>query len=316
MAQLVEIMPISLTLFDGAAAPAGGEGTGQTGEVQATPASTRQGQTGEKQRVLYGKQPEAQPSAAGEEKADVVVTSNTLEDRRKAYRDMVNSEEYKDLYTEDTQRIINERFKKVKGLQESVDKAKPILDMLAQKYGVADGDTAKLAKAIENDDAYWSEDAEKAGMSVEQYKQYMRLQRDNQQLREEQQRRQAQESADRQLQQWYREGEELKAVYPSFDLQKEVQSGEFLAMLRSGVPVRHAYEVMHMDQIKAGVAAMQAKATEKQVVAGIRARGARPQENGTAAQSAFTIKDDVSKLTRKDRAEIARRVARGEQIKF
>ena len=33
-----------------------------------------------------------------------------------------------------------------------------------------------------------------------------------------------------------------------------------------------------MDQIKAGVAAMQAKATEKQVVDGIRAKGARPQE--------------------------------------
>ena len=89
-----------------------------------------------------------------------------------------------------------------------------------------------------------------------------------------------------------------------------------LSMLRAGVPVQHAYEVVHMDQIKAGVAAMQAKATEKQVVDGIRAKGARPQENGTTSQGAFIVKDDVSKLSKRDRAEIIRRAARGEHIEF
>ena len=59
-----------------------------------------------------------------------------------------------------------------------------------------------------------------------------------------------------------------------------------------------------------------ARAAEKQVVDTIRAKGARPAENGTAAQSAFTVKDDVSKLTREDRAEIARRAARGDSISF
>ena len=108
----------------------------------------------------------------------------------------------------------------------------------------------------------------------------------------------------------------MKGDYPSFDLGAESQNPQFLAMLRAGVPVQHAYEVVHMDEIKAGVAKLTAKATEKQVVSGIRAKGARPQENGTAAQSPFTVKDDVSKLTRKDRAEIARRVARGETISF
>lgn len=87
-------------------------------------------------------------------------------------------------------------------------------------------------------------------------------------------------------------------------------------MLRAGVPVRHAYEVVHMEEIKAGVAQLTAQATEKQVVDGIRARGARPQENGTTSQSAFTVKDDVSKLSKKDRAEIARRAMMGEKITF
>ena len=80
--------------------------------------------------------------------------------------------------------------------------------------------------------------------------------------------------------------------------------------------MQHAYEVCHLDDIKAGVAATQAQATEKQIVSSIRAKGARPQENGTAAQSAFVVKDDVSRLTKAERAEIARRAARGEIIEF
>lgn len=117
-------------------------------------------------------------------------------------------------------------------------------------------------------------------------------------------------------QKWYAEGEQLKADYPDFDLGTEARNPQFLSMLKSGVPVKLAYEVLHMDGIKAVVAQAAAQRTEKQVVDGIRAKGARPPENGTAAQSGFTVKDDVSKLTKKDRAEIARRAARGERITF
>ena len=87
-------------------------------------------------------------------------------------------------------------------------------------------------------------------------------------------------------------------------------------MLKAGVPVKLAYEVRHMDEIKAGVAQNTAKQTEKQVVESIRAKGSRPSENGTSSQSGFTVKDDVSKWSKKDRAEIAKRVARGETIKL
>ena len=160
--------------------------------------------------------------------------------------------------------------------------------------------------------AYWSEAAEEAGMSVEQYKQFQKLQRENQALLDEQRRRQRQQDAQQKLQKWYGEAEQVKAQYPGFDLSAEAKNPQFLSMLRAGVPVQHAYEVIHMDDIKAGVAQTAAKRTEKQVVDGIRAKGARPQENGTSSQSAFTVKDDPSKWSKKDREEVIRRVARGE----
>ena len=87
-------------------------------------------------------------------------------------------------------------------------------------------------------------------------------------------------------------------------------------MLKSGVPVEHAYKVLHMDELMQNVVQTTAQRAEKRVVDNVRSRGTRPPENGTASRSAITVKDDVSRLTKADRAEIAKRVARGEIVKF
>ena len=326
-----DILHVTLDLFDGAAGAAvsgAGEGTGSgtQGETQQTsPAATRRGSSGEYSNVKFGKQDQpaaaggqqANPSDAGEEskKQGVETTSDTLEDKRKAFRALVDGE-YKDQYTEDTQRIIDRRFRETKNLETQLSQQKPILDMLMQRYKIADGDLGKLTQAIENDNAYWSQAAEEAGMSVEQYKQFQKLQRENAQLLQAQRRSQSQQAAQQQLQKWYQEAEAMKADYPDFDLGRESQDPQFLSMLRSGVPVKLAYEVKHMDEIKSTVAQTTAQKTEKQVVEGIRAKGARPAENGTSSQSGFVVKDDPAKWTKKDRAEIVRRVQRGEQIKL
>ena len=89
-----------------------------------------------------------------------------------------------------------------------------------------------------------------------------------------------------------------------------------MAMLKTGLPMEHAYKVQHMDELIADARMTTAATVEKATIDNIRAKGARPQENGSSPQSAFTVKDDVSKLTKKDRAEIARRAARGERIEF
>ena len=325
-----DILRVTLDLFDGAAGAAAsgageGAGSGTQGETQQTsPAATRRGSSGEYSNVKFGKQDQpaaaggqqANPPDAGEEsKKGVVTTSDTLEEKRKAFRALVDGE-YKDQYTEDTQRIIDRRFRETKNLETQLSQQKPILDMLMQRYKIADGDLGKLTQAIENDNAYWSQAAEEAGMSVEQYKQFQKLQRENAQLLQAQRRSQNQQAAQQQLQKWYQEAEAMKADYPDFDLGRESQDPQFLSMLRSGVPVKLAYEVMHMDEIKSTVAQTTAQKTEKQVVEGIRAKGARPAENGTSSQSGFVVKDDPAKWTKKDRAEIVRRVQRGEQIKL
>lgn len=317
------LLDVVLDLFEGDGGGAAASPTsGAQGDTKAAPGTTRRGKTGD--NVLYGKQAamaaepavedEAEGSAAGSH-AEVKTTSNTLEERRKAFRELVKGE-YKDVYAEDTQRIIDRRFSETKTLQTQLETQQPLMDLLFQRYNVADGDVSKLLKAIESDTALWEQAAEEAGMSVEQFKEFQQYKRENARMLKEQQDREGREAMERQLKKWYGEAEQMKSLYPTFDLQTEVQDQRFLSMLKSGVPVQHAYEVLHMEDIKAAAAKHAAKITEKQIVDNVRARGSRPAENGTVSQSAFVVKDDVSKLTKADRAEIARRAARGEYITF
>lgn len=295
----------------------GGDGAGAEGGTTAPPAPTRQGKhTGE--QVLYGKQPAQEAPVAAEKtkkEGESKTTSDTLEERRKAFRDLIGGE-YKDLYTEETQRMLNRRFKETRSLQDQISGMKPVMDVLAQRYNVADGDPAKILQAVENDNAYWSEAAEEAGMDVDSYKAMQKLQRENAALQEMMKQQQRADAAQQFLQKVTGEAEALQKVYPSFDLQAELENQQFKNMIKAGVPMQHAFEVLHMDAVKAGIAAATSHATEQQLAERVRQQGARPDENGATSGSAFTVKDDVRKLTKKDRARIAQMVARGEKISF
>lgn len=320
MAKEKKLMKIVLDLFgeggDGAGASAQGDAQG------AAPETTRGSKSGET-KILYGKQSSESgeiatgakdPPAAGES-GKGQVTSDTLEERRKAYNELINGE-YKDFYTQDTQRIIDKRFRETKNLEAQLAKQQPLMDMLAQRYNVTDGDPGKLQKALDSDTVYWAQAAEDAGMTVEQYREFSRLKSQNKALLDAQQRRQNQDAAMQTLHKWTAEAEQLKAKYPKFDLDAECANRDFLSMLKSGVPVEHAYKVIHMDEIVNEAKMTTAAQTEKRVVDNVRAKGSRPAENGAAAQSGFIVKDDVSKLTKKDRAEIAKRVMRGDVVSF
>ena len=108
----------------------------------------------------------------------------------------------------------------------------------------------------------------------------------------------------------------MKSVYPSFDLRAELQNPRFTDLLRNNVDVRTAYEVIHKDEIIPAAMQFTARTVEQKLTNKVIANGARPVENGNSSQSATVVKSDVSQLSKADIAEINRRVARGEKIKF
>lgn len=311
---------ISLRLFDseggGAEAPA-------QGETQASAGNTRQSKSGALSDVKYGKQPEAETqtevqSAAETEKVkDVETTSDALEAKKKAFRELINGE-YKDLYTQETQRMIDRRFKEARENEKRMKAYQPVLDTLMERYGIEDGDAKRLMEAVDNDHAYWSEAAEAAGMSEDQYRAFRQLKRENAELLRAQQAQQQEALIRAQGEKWFKEAEAMKAnpMYQNFDLSQELQNQEFLSLLQAGTPMEHAYKVMHLDELMANAVQQAAVSTEKKVADSVRAKGSRPSENGTNSNSAFVTKTDPSKLTRADFEEIERRVARGERISF
>ena len=318
--KIKHLIPALLNLFDGeggAAAPAAGNGTqGET--TGAVPGNTRRGKTGEYDNVKFGKQPQATAETeatdapvAGEQQGETITTSNTLEERRKAYEAF--KAENKDLFAEDAQQMINRRFRETKTLEDKVSKAQPILDLLSSMLNI-EGDPDKLLTALQSNTNMWTAMAEEAGMEPEAYMKVKKVESENKAMKEMLRHQQAREMADAQVQKWMQEAEGVKAKFKSFDFETEMQNPMFKRQVQAGIPMEHAYKTIHFDEIMGEAMNVTAAQTEKKVVDSVRAKGSRPAENGAASQSAFTVKDDPSKWTKKDRAEVVRRARAGEMI--
>ena len=326
--ELKKMFKVDLQLFnDGGATGAEGSTATATENAPKTDVkpngSSRRSKSGEFDNVVFGKQEgttatdttsldtEGNPTGAG--KTDVSTTSDTLEARRKAYNELINGE-YKDLDQERFQQVFDRRFKEVKGMEAELELHREVIDMLKGRYGVEN--VTQLKTALAEDTEYWEKVAEEHGMTVEQYHAMQKLEQENKGLRAFRQQQIGQARAQQQIEAWNNEAKAVKEMYPSFDLNAEVKNKAFLDMLKNGLSMEHAYKVLHFDELTNEAARIAAQTADAQAQARIKQKASRPSENGTSSQSAAIVRSDVSSLTRAERAEIARRVQRGEKITF
>lgn len=116
---------------------------------------------------------------------------------------------------------------------------------------------------------------------------------------------------------WIKESEELRGLYPDFNLRKELKEDKlFSQLILGGAPVKAAYETVHRDEIIGGLMAYTADKVREQVVRDIETKGRRPLENGIASESAVVTAVDVNSLTSKDILKILKKVENGANIKF
>ena len=304
---------LSLQVFaEGAGGAGAGAGDGGTAEGQGVTAAAALPQTkGEKSNPLasvkYGIQEESAPAAG--------VQTVAQPDRNAVFEQLIKGE-YKDLYDAKVQNIVQNRLK---GSKETVDKfnaLSPTLELLASKYGVDATDIEGLTKAISEDDSYYEQEALEKGMTVQQLKEVKKMERENAELKAQMQEAQRQENGKKLYAAWMQQADEAKKVYPSFDLRAEMNNPKFVDLLKSNIDVRTAYEVLHKDEIIPAAMQFTAQQVESKLAKKIASNSARPSENGMSSQSAAVVKSDVSQLSKADRAEIIRRVQRGEKIRF
>ena len=304
---------LNLQLFAEGGAGDGGTGAaeGTTGVNATAAVSQAKGSKNPLADVKYGIQDDSAQNAPVQNSTDVVETPN----RTKEFEKLIKGE-YKDLYDARVQDTIQKRLKSTRETVEKYEALTPTLEMLAKKYGVDAADIKSLNKAIEEDDSYYEDEALEKGISVQQLKEIRKMERENSELRRQMQEKESRENANRLYQQWMEQAEQVKSVYPSFDLSTEMQNPKFLDLLRANIDLRTAYEVLNNDKIIPAAMQFTAKQVEQKLTNKMIANGARPSENGMSSQSASLTKSDVSQLTKADRQEIARRVARGEKIRF
>ena len=303
---------LSLQLFAEGGSAGAGAGDGGTAEGQGVTGAAALPQTkGEKSNPLanvkYGIQEEAAPAAE--------VQQTATPDRNAEFEKLIKGE-YKDLYDAKMQDTIRKRLSKQNETVDKYNALQPVLEILGKKHGVDATDIEALTKAIEEDDSYFEEEALQKGMTVQQLKEVRKMERENAELRAQMQEAQRQENGKKLYAAWMQQADEAKKVYPTFDLRAEMNNPKFVDLLRSNIDVRTAYEVLHKDEIIPAAMQFTAQAVESKLAKKIASNGARPSENGMSSQSAAVVKSDVSQLSKADRAEIIRRVQRGEKIRF
>lgn len=310
---------LNLQLFAEGAGASGtgiGGGTGAEGATSVTGAnavSQKGGKTNPLANVVYGKQDNAQ--SADVQQVTTESESVQAPDRNAEFEKLIKGE-YKDLYD---QRMSDTIQKRLKGTKETVDKynaLSPTIELLAKKYGVDANNIEALNKAIEEDDAYYEEEALEKGVTVEQLKEIRKMEKENAELKKQMEEKNRREYQEKTYAKWMEQEKQAKQTYPSLNIRDEVKNPNFTALLNAGIDVKTAYEVVHKDEIIPAAMQFTAKTVEQKLTNKIIANGARPAENGNSSQSASVVKSDVSQLTKADRAEILRRVARGEKISF
>lgn len=256
--------------------------------------------------VVYGKQ------AGGVEPA--AEAQSVSPDRNAQFEALIKGE-WKAEYDARVQETVQKRLKSSKETVDRYNSLMPTLELLASKYGVDASDINALNEAIQQDDAYYEDEAIDRGLTVAQLKEIKAMERENAALKQQMQERESKANADRLYASWMSQAEQITQVYPGFDLNAEVQNPSFVQLLRSNVDMKTAYEVIHKDEIIPAAMQFTAQRVEQKLANSIAANGRRPAENGRGSSTAV-VKSDVSQLSKADRQEIIRRVARGEKITF
>lgn len=298
---------------EGTGGGAAGEGTEQLSPTLARKARiaaafAKNSELGQQEEEQAAEETEPTGQPAEEEQKEL-----TPEERRAEFERLIKSE-YKDLYQEKIRADLDRRLKGQKAVSDQLQALQPMVDMLAQKYGVDSRDVAALTQKLQEDDALYEQEATEKGMSVQQLREIKRLQRENAEFHRMQEQARFQQQADSILNRWMEQGEKLKEIYPGFDFETESENPQFMSLLKAGVDVQAAYQAVHMDDILGGAMQYTAQKVKESTVSAIKSRSKRPSENGGTAQSGSITKNKA--LTREDRARLVARAMAGESVQL
>lgn len=297
----IEKFKVHLHMFDGA----GEGGTASTDGANAPSADDNKSKT----RVEYGKASEGSSDdrvGGGQNEPDET-------DPDKEFEALIKGK-YKDQYAQRMQAAISNRFKNSQDNEQTLNKWKDATSVLFTRYGLEDGDLEGLEYAINHDEGLFAAEAEAEGLTVQKYMEMQRQQAEAERAKS----MLAAMQEEQKKQQWFaqieQEAEELKELFPNFDLALESENEAFRNKIDSGYSVQDAFLTAHFGEILNGSFDQAKQAEQTRMVQQINQRQARPQENASRSTPSVVRKSDPSKWTDEDFDEVEKRVLNGERI--
>jgi hypothetical protein len=252
---------------------------------------------------------EAQEQAAAAETGEDPETAPAAEAPRLTWEQIMADPEY----NKQMQQTMQARLRTAKAAEENLGKLTPALELLARQYGQDPSkiDYDALAQAISNDDAHYEQQALEMGTDVGTAKKLDQQQRDT----ARQQRQEAQNLEQQRIQQHFQrleqQGQELKKIFPQFDLATELRNPAFARMTAPGtgiMSVEDAYRAVHRAEIEAAAMQVTAQKTAQKLSNAIQAGQKRPAEAGTSGQAPTVTTFDYRTASREQREALKQRI--------
>ena len=307
------MLKLNLQTFSEGAGTAAASGEAAPSGVQAPAAAALEFKTRTGRKVSVDMTKDAAQKLPSEGQTPPASTKPSFEELIKG--------DYKDDFGKHVSSIVQDRLKNVKAAETERDQLKaereklaPALEALIKKHGLKDGDIEGLVSRITDDDALYEDEALEKGIPVETLKEMKKLESDRENLRRIQAERMQQEAIHQHFQRLTEQAEQVRQVYPGFDLRAELQNPQFAELVRPGVnvDVLTAYRVIHNDEIVGGAMQVSAQKTAEKLANAMRSNAGRPSENGLSpSSSAVDLKDDPKTWSRERMARAMDIVKRG-----
>ncbi len=210
---------------------------------------------------------------------------------------------YSEAFKSRVQGIIDKRFSKMKTMEKSLEAYAPLGDYLKTQFPQVNGDdTEALVRAFLEKSSNTSAGEVKSAVPSA--------------FLEAAQRELKMKAAQNVRTMLLREEKELRRLYPSFDLKRELSSSpELCRLITAGIPLRRAYEAVNMEKIMGSVLQFAVMKARYDTAENIK-RNSRIQENSLSDRASSTKHTDVNNLTEAEIRKIITDVSNGARITF
>ena len=181
-------------------------------------------------------------------------------------------------YGDDVHNAVNTRFKNQADATKQLEGMQPMLQELMKTTGAES--IEELQQLVLN--RKYEEEAEAAGVPTEQYMHMKQLEQEHEAMVQQQQRAQEQQQLQQHVAGIRQQAEELKQLFPGFNLDQEMQNPEFIKMTSpGGISVKQAFFALHGDDLVPQLMAYGVQQGKDQVSRSIQANQARPTEGAS-----------------------------------